>query len=881
MSQNPTLKRDPGFYYPSNEYVPTNEFHELVQAILEKRGGGWRIKQSHFWTYVIPPFRHRKVQGWKIHLSAHHGTAADLLGIVVPILAEKGVEFKFASDRNILTRLLSKNCERSAGGKFVTIYPANEKDFLEIAALLAQALDEFDGPYILSDKQYPGSNVVFYRYGGFAHMSAVDVFGTAVSQILDGDYVPIEDRREARHVLPDFVAEPAMLRALAEKEAGLPVAMEEGEIFQRFEFLSALKHSNAGGVYLARDSADARFVVKEARPFIGQDDSGDDAIVRLKKEYAILSSLAHLDIAPRPVMYAVQWRHHYFVQTFIAGDNLRKVLGTDNLLLRPNSTPAQVVAWFNRCIGVARQVAQALLALHRLDIVFGDLSLNNILFNEATGKVCLIDFEGACRLGVDKANRIFTPGFRAPHRLQADCALEDDIYAFGVVLLSIVSPYGALLQIKPTYAREFLDDVVAERGIPSAFADLVLDMLANRVPDMTTALARLDALDATLRPAPGHDRNGYPLDLPKIFDCVQANFDPAANGAELPYNQPFRRTDTLDHGLAGILFSWHYVCGSVPGRLLDYLHANVHERTGLPGLLTGNAGVAWMATVTGNRELATRALEAAGMHELLVQHASYGYGAAGYGMSCLKYWLAFDDGRYLKQALWIADYLVATAEWSGQEQCCWREPGSGDDIPLGLFSGGAGVALFLLYCYLVGHDQRYLETGAAALRFDVGHAREITGAIGFARSTRPARNVIYPYYGYGSAGIASVLARYGRITRDEWYRDQYRRITSGVAQRYTITAGWENGLAGLGVCLLDGIAFLGESLDRELGDIVDGLRLLAIHRADGIAFAHSIPPKISFDLIQGGAGVAMFLHWLKIGGASPFFVLDELMPNRF
>ena len=161
--------------------------------------------------------------------------------------------------------------------------------------------------------------------------------------------------------------------------------------------------------------------VKEARPYIGGTQHGGNAIEHLRKEYEILSELADLDIAPQPIKYSVQWRHHYMVQAFIDGVGLRKLFGTDNLLLRAGCSAEDISAWFDARIKIAIKAGIVLQKIHSRGIVFGDLSLNNILYVPEVDKVYFIDFEGSFRAGTDKPTRIFTAGFRAPDRLNADC----------------------------------------------------------------------------------------------------------------------------------------------------------------------------------------------------------------------------------------------------------------------------------------------------------------------------------------------------------------------------------------------------------------------------------------------------------------------------
>jgi len=91
--------------------------------------------------------------------------------------------------------------------------------------------------------------------------------------------------------------------------------------------------------------------------------------------------------------------------------------------------------YFSQC---APDFFAALETLHRYNVVFADLSTSNIIVEETTGKLKLIDFEGAWESGKDQAGMLYTPGFVSQNRLAGgEAAIEDDYYAAGAVLMSL------------------------------------------------------------------------------------------------------------------------------------------------------------------------------------------------------------------------------------------------------------------------------------------------------------------------------------------------------------------------------------------------------------------------------------------------------------
>lgn len=72
--------------------------------------------------------------------------------------------------------------------------------FLRLGEALTRELAGLVGPYVLSDRRWPGSSCVSYRYGGFARRSRLREDGSRLLVIAgpDGEPVPDVRRRTAR-----------------------------------------------------------------------------------------------------------------------------------------------------------------------------------------------------------------------------------------------------------------------------------------------------------------------------------------------------------------------------------------------------------------------------------------------------------------------------------------------------------------------------------------------------------------------------------------------------------------------------------------------------------------------------------------------------------
>ncbi|HKL21261.1 MAG TPA: hypothetical protein VJ904_05610, partial [Tichowtungia sp.] len=169
----------------------------------------WTITLGVWWTNVIPKNRaDLPKQGFKIHVSAIPENAEEILKASLGVLLRREVQFKVLTGPEILLEALSKNHDRGASGKFMTIYPADDDQFRSLLRELHEATREFSGPYILSDMQYGDNGVLYYRYGSFVPRYWILPGGSRQYLIESpaGELVP--DERNPFYSLPEWVEEP-------------------------------------------------------------------------------------------------------------------------------------------------------------------------------------------------------------------------------------------------------------------------------------------------------------------------------------------------------------------------------------------------------------------------------------------------------------------------------------------------------------------------------------------------------------------------------------------------------------------------------------------------------------------------------------------------
>ncbi|GCD99930.1 class III lanthionine synthetase LanKC N-terminal domain-containing protein [Embleya hyalina] len=373
--------------------------------------GAWDVRSDDFWCTVRPPGHAARAQGWKIHVSARTGDAPHVLGRVCDVLLPRRVAFKFAGDLERLRMLNSREADRASAGKFITVYPDDDEQFMELVDALDEVTRELTGPGILSDRPCRPGSVVHYRYGGFGRRAVLGNDGGYRAVLTDPDGSAVDDAREAWFTPPPWAPDPLVRRARSAPSAASASAPRRAGVLigGRFAVTSALRHSAKGGVFLGRDTTDdTEVVVKQARAHIEVDRSGRDACAALRHEAVLMRRLEHTGVTPRHVALLEEAETIFLAQERIPGEPLRA------WAVRHAADPD--VPWAR-----ARPLVEGLIRLvrtvHGEGLVIRDLSPTNVLVGP-DGALRLVDLELAAEIGAP-AGAAGTPGYRAPEQRPA------------------------------------------------------------------------------------------------------------------------------------------------------------------------------------------------------------------------------------------------------------------------------------------------------------------------------------------------------------------------------------------------------------------------------------------------------------------------------
>lgn len=833
---------DPVFYDSFVLKATAEHDYDLARGAVPE---GWRCIPSGDWLMYVPQDPVLPAQGWKIHASACTADAAEILAVIWEYCVARNIPFKFIRSQELFFLRNVKYSPRGGSGKFVTIYPADETQLELVLTELGALLDGRAGPYILSDLRW-GAGPLYVRYGGFSKRYCIGAGGQPELALEDGSGALVPDRRGPTFAVPDWVTLPqCLVPHLAARNsttvAGLPYRIDR-----------ALHFSNGGGVYAGTHLATGdKVVLKEGRPHAGLAYDGADAVARLGHERDMLARLAGLDVVPALRDYFTLGEHHFLVEDFVEGSTLQSqivrrypfgVLGADD-----DAAIAEYVPWaLDMCARAEAAVAQ----LHGRDVVFGDISPNNMLVRD-DGSIVLIDLEAATLGAANARPRLATSAFMSPPTATGTAV---DHYGLACLRLFVFLPQlTALLALDPGKARELADSIAASFPVPEEFlagAVAVIagtrqptDAIAHRRPlrlesDPATWPRSRDSMAVAIRASATPDRED------RLFPGHPEQFASAGGGLGLAY------------GAAGVLYALH-ATGAVrePEHEAWLVQRATSPPSGMPlGLYDGLCGVAYVLDRLGRHDDALKVLEIC-TDGLGAQRDLLGLDLRG-GLPGIALTLAHfaerDDDADLWRTVWEIADLVAARRGDADSVA---ETSGGDEPHAGLLRGSSGAALLFLRLHEQRPDSALLDLAATAIRQDL--RRCIATPYGALHVNEGGRTL--PYISDGSVGIGFVVDDYLARREDDQFAQAAPQLRRAAVSGFYVLPGLFTGRAGMILYLSRELAPGGGGEDPVVAAHVRRLNWHAVSYRGHIAFPGDQLLRLSMDLGSGTAGVLLAL----------------------
>lgn len=811
------------------------------------------------WTYITYQNYTMPTCGWKIHISATFKNHMEILRKVIEYISIKKISCKFATNMQEFVRLNSRNIARESNAKYIVLYP-KQTDFFLVLEDLYYILKEFDGPYILSDRQYKDSNVLFYRYGEINPIRIVDGYGTTVTKITDNKNKLISDKRVPYFYLPDFITD-----KLYKKEE-----TTYSKLLQKYKVIESLYFSSQGGVYLAVHD-DIKVVIKEARKYCGL---GNDFLYgtdNLKNEYSILKILMNLKCTPQPIELIEEYGNIYLVQEFIKGTSLHRFPFKNSPIINRNKNyKTQKSDFIIKMDKIAEICISQISKIHSKGILIGDISPSNIILDEETWELKFIDLEAAYFDNDQKKSMsgLYTPGFRVEYN---GSSFTKELHQIALVLMWCIMPLNSLYDLDPSKKLEVIDFYKNCDFISIKLYSLIKKLINNEFHKAEEAYEYLNSsIDEN---SDKKLKNEFYLEdeissiKKSIIDNIDINndnkmsffaADPMAFNTN-KYCMAFGIFGAL-YGLNNIKIGCDLPKDLIENIVIKFMADYYREKYKFTSsLFIGCSGISIALVDLGFVEEAIHLFEDTVKRENSM--CDIAYGLAGRLISSLYFYDKFKEQSYLEYAVNDAEVIKDRyIERNGYYY--WKD--EVNSIYTGYTRGSSGIALAFLELYKRTNDKKYLDIGIIALESDL--VKLVTfedGYIEFNGNPEESTDtpIHSPYVHNGIVGVGYVLLRYYAITKNNRYYDLINQIIDSCNFDITLFPGYLRGLSGIMNFLQDCVIYINSDKAKViLKRMYKVIMIFKVHLNDTIGFAGDNLLKISNDLFTGSSGVILTLH---------------------
>ncbi|MFI1714761.1 class IV lanthionine synthetase LanL [Streptomyces litmocidini] len=830
---------------------------------------GW---SDDTWSYLNDPRMPAMEHGWKLHVSARPGELDAVIRLVLPVLSRHVCHAKFARDPETLRRLNSGSVSAGAVGKAITVYPVAGA-VVEVARELVAVLRDREGPRIVSDRQVDPRAPVYYRYGPFTGDYRTGRSGRLESIMTGPDGRIFDGLAVGRYRCPPWAEDPFAAGSGPGDEPSAP-----GFGGGRYTLTAGIARAARGNVYRAVDRTLGRpVVVKQARAFVGEDESGTDARHRLRNEHTVLTALDGVTGVPRSLDYFAHRSDEYLVMSDCGDRNLRKEVLRGGPYRDDGTRPARSLSV------LASRLLRVLDAVHGRNVVVRDLKPDNVVLDDSGPGHChLVDFGISERDGTGPGGA--TPGYGEPVlRATGPAAPADDHYALGATLFFAATGMDPVIvdadhEVNRDRTLACLDWALpgrAHREIRSTITGLLSFDPAVR----TAAADRLRTGTAGTARRPARPRIDGDL-LDEIIEHTTAYCVEEAHAIVDPERAARLNVPTsidVYGGSAGLgLELLHHADRPSVRSAVDALARWTAEqsRNLPPGFYTGRTGVELFLAEAGPE--AGPGTDAPPAHPLLPGRAPDGgppeadliAGAAGIGLGRLllaRHALRSGHRAAADRHLAVAadcDRLLASG--TARLSPAGSDTAGGAALREGMAHGEAGVACFLLaYGGATGDPDAIGRSEKAVARLAA-----VTPDI-VAAAAEPGAARSYGSWCRGLAGIGTVLVRAAARLDEPRYLDlagRAARACAALAPRMPLVTQC-CGLAGVGELMVD----LAEaSASEEFRDAAETVALLVLSRSGGTWSRPVFPDpglaRPSATWAGGSAGVLAFFRRLRDGG---------------
>lgn len=834
------LDIDKIFYCPIQDYGPSDELKVICETALSKINKDYKIVQDRIYYFCDINMGELPPSGWKIHISACYWNCEHILKLVVEYCATNRLNFKFYADKKIVFRMNEKSADRGSSGKFITIYIDEENLLLKHLKGLGNILSGIEGPYILTDKKYSG--IVYYRYGIFKMIHDLCIINPENGDIFIDDHQPFFN-------LPYWISDP--INEVEEEE-------NDELLNNRYDITEVLRYTNAGGTYVAIDTKKTENrIIKEARPYTCQFGDKKDSVYLKQNEEKILNKLLGMSGVPQVLDSFFDWEHYFIVETIMPGDTLRNYAATNNPFIVPNSDEKEYINYYRKLEEILKKCLLKLRDIHRYNIVVGDISNTNILFDGE--EIYFVDFDGSIDLDSTEDQYVFdTISFSAKNNMDVDLKTKDYI-SLGFVFYSMLVGGSTFLELDKESYERILERMGNKYFLSDSLYKLIVGLIKGQCNDDNILLFIDNAKKEVITKFSELNVSYKKMKIDLITSTIKLlNSDTSRVVSPLLLENNF----SFKYGVSGIAYSLIKSKGlyyrqrvELHQYLLNGIQSSEFEDMSFS---SGLAGAIFTLLQFDDKIKNINNIE-----NLADKISSY----VSYKVNDPNESLNFGEG--LSGLAWVLlkvykikpkdEYLISIKKVFKRIQ---------NELPLlynpekiGFEFGNSGIALFLLSLYKEVGEQEIIMLGEALLISDI-----TSGEIGDNETymhpmLRDEKDILFPYFSYGTAGITYVALEYFELGIKEKLQDYLANLINGIKVNFTVHLGFEKGESGIlyVLCKAARLGFIDvEYVNECLKNIY--IQLYREHEDYNLLCPGYAMLRCSIDFGTGSAGLLLALN---------------------
>ncbi|MBM9448525.1 hypothetical protein BUY18_11165 [Staphylococcus cohnii] len=768
-------------------------------------------------------------QGWKIHISTNINEYISTLKNVAEVLFKYNISFKHLKSSALIYKTNSKNASRASSGKFITLYPKSDENFLFLLEELSKKLKySKKGPYILSDKRWKNTNV-YYRYGGFKQI--YNKSGELCIKDDNGNWVI--DERKPYYQVPEFKIDFDNYL----NELNVFQHKKSTTNLQNYEIIEAFSFSNSGGVYFAKRKSDKKkVIIKEARPYTGFDGKYRTAFERQNIEYEALNNLHSVDGIVNVIERFNAWEHKFIVEEFIEGVDLHTWLSRSFPFFKNQSTKE----FTSKVVLIFRQLIKIIEDMHQKSVSMGDLQPANIMIDENL-KVTLIDFETAAQPNEKAKVGMATPAFsnnRINNNAERDWYAVKKIFRFSIL---------------PTYTTTETMDYLNtnhEQWITKNYDAQILNIEYQINEKLSNSYHSKDNRKKS------YDFNAIAKKINSGIEKNTLNNRVLFSGDIRQYEQDSGKYNLLS-GSSGVVWAYfkrnNVITKEMKKWIEEYLLKDMWDMSE-DGLFSGKVGIVVLLYELGYITEALDLLDTINIKES--RDISLRSGLSGVGIAMLSLYIETKENKFLNKSIEIASYLeenltnnikLEIKDWSA--------------IPHGVLDGWSGASLYftLLYKYL--KKEKYLFLSRQMIDKDLNNCQEDFQVLQLNDGKR-----LLPYLAGGSIGVGLAITFYNSVTQKNKYDEKLINSILNLSNtRVTLNGGLFDGAGGF--LLLHPMAKKSKVINKQNTiekNLLDLINLFIVDQNDYILYPGQFSFRFSFDLFSGSSGILTALNCIEL-----------------